>query len=231
MTNLQIPLPFGPITEYATLPLIPHSGISEALAWLSRTDWLRFSIWGDAGTGKSHLLHRWAAARGATVIAGRDLTWPPPHGPLAIDDGNEATIPALLHSLNMAEENRSPVLLTGREPPSRWLVALPDLHSRLWAMHSVRLIEPKDGFRARLFRRLLDDRQLFVPSSLQAWLLIRLPRDPAALREAAARLDRAALAEQRPLTRPMAAYALADLLDDSSMPDLTGPSPGQLDLL
>lgn len=215
----QLPLPFTPFLDYAQLPLLSHPGIAQARAWLGRTDWLRFGIWGDAGTGKTHLLHHWAAARGATIIAGQHLSWPPPPGPLAVDDSNEADVLALLHTINSAEEAGAPVLLAGREPLAAWATALPDLQSRLSAMFSVRLLPPDDGFRARLFRRLLDDRQLLVSATLLSWMLIRLPRDPAALRDAAARLDHAALASQRPPTRAMAAAALAPLLDDAAMPD------------
>ncbi len=221
----QLPLPFTPRPDYAMLPLIAHAGLDQAQTWLGRTDWQRLALWGDAGTGKTHLLHHWAAAHAATIIAGQELTWPAPAGPLAIDEGDGAPVMALLHTLNAAAEAGAPVLLTAREPPGRWPVHLPDLHSRLSATFSVQLLAPDDGFRARLFRRLLDDRQLHVSASVQAWLLTRLPRNPAVLREAAARLDYAALAAQRAPNRAMAAAALAPLLDDTSMADLSDASP------
>jgi hypothetical protein len=51
--------------------------------------------------------------------------------------------------------------------------------------------------------------------ALQEWLLARLPRHPAALREAAARLDRQALAAGGRVTRAMAAALLAKIGDGS----------------
>ena len=233
----QLPLPFIPRPDFSTLPFIRHPGAADAQAWLTRADWPRLALWGDAGAGKSHLLHRWAAGRGA-VVAGPGLSWPDLSAPggagpiapglLAIDDADQAPVLALLHTLNTAAEAGVPVLLAAREPPGRWPVTLPDLHSRLYATIAVRLHAPDDDARARLFCRLLDDRQLVVSPALQAWLLTRLPRDPAALRDAAARLDHAALAAQRAPTRATAASALAPLLapldDDNSMDDTCGCS-------
>jgi len=214
----QLPLPFVPCPDFSTLPFIPHPGAADAQAWLTRADWPRLALWGDAGAGKTHLLHSWAAGR-TTVIAGPDLTWPGLPGPVAIDDADRAPILALLHTLNAAAEAGLPVLLAAREPPGRWPVTLPDLQSRLLATIAVRLLAPDDDARARLFRRLLDDRQVRVSPALQAWLLTRLPRDPPALRDAAARLDHVALAAQRAPTRAMAAAALAPLLHDNAVDD------------
>lgn len=226
----QLPLPFSPRPNYGRLAFVGHPGVSAALVWLARQDWPggRLALWGEAGTGKSHLLQRWA---GAAPIEGAVLSWPAPPGPLAIDDADRADPAALLHVLNDAAAANIPVLLAAQTAPARWGVTLADLHSRLAAMPAVELLAGNDAFRGMLLRRLLDDWQLSVSPALQAWLLIRLPRDPAALRDAVMRLDGAAFAAQHAPTRPMAASALSDLLDDSSIPDLTNLSPGQLDLL
>jgi chromosomal replication initiation ATPase DnaA len=56
--------------------------------------------------------------------------------------------------------------------------------------------------------RLAADRQLRIAETVQEWLLLRLPRSPAALCEAVARLDRASIACQQPITRSLAARVL-----------------------
>jgi chromosomal replication initiation ATPase DnaA len=103
------------------------------------------------------------------------------------------------------------VLLAARTPPARWAVRLPDLASRLRAVTPVEIKPPEDSLRCALLLRLLADRQLAVRADLQDWLLLRLPRSPAALREAVARLDRAALAAGGTVTRTIAAGVLADM--------------------
>ena len=84
------------------------------------------------------------------------------------------------------------------------------------------------ALQAQLFRRLLVERHLAVPEPVQEHLLRHLPRTPAALRLAAARLDRAAFSARAQITRPLAAAALAGLLDadedDTSMTDAPAPS-------
>jgi len=74
-----------------------------------------------------------------------------------------------------------------------------------------------------LLARLLAERQLAVSEAVQDWLLLRLPRRPAAIREAAARLDRAALATGGRVSRNLAAAVLASLesdIDDGGADDV-----------
>ncbi len=209
----QLPLPFQDFPDYARLDLLPHDGIDPALAWLRDGAWPggRLALYGEAGTGKTHLLHRWAAKAGATLLPGAALdAWTA--GPLALDDADQAADEPLLHALNRAQEAGTPVLLAASDSPARWPVALPDLRSRLRATTAIRLLPGDDAFRRTLLARLLSDRQLIVPPHVQDWLLLHLPRSPAALREAAGRLDHAGLAAQRGITRPLAIAALAPLL-------------------
>ena len=155
--------------------------------------------------------------------AGLVSAWPA--GALAVDDADLAGDAALLHLLNAAAEAGQPVLLAARTPPGRWDTALPDLRSRLRAMAAVELPPGDDEFLRTLLVRLLSDRQLAVADSVQDWLLARLPRTPGAVREAAARLDRAALAAGQAVTRPLAAQAVAGLLHDNFADEPAEASP------
>ena len=175
--------------------------------------------------GKTHLLHGWAACTGARVLDGSVLQGGWPAGAVAVDDADLAGDASLLHLLNAAAEAGQPVLLAARTPPGRWDTALPDLRSRLRAIAAVELPAGDDAFLRTLLVRLLSDRQLTVAEGVQDWLLARLPRTPGAVREAAARLDHAALAAGRAVTRPLAAQAVAGLLHESFADDLAETSP------
>jgi chromosomal replication initiation ATPase DnaA len=214
----QLPLPFIHQPSYAAADFLPASSNEAALAWLARTEtWpeQRLALWGEAGTGKTHLLRLWAGRRGATLLSGSSLPGLPalPDSPaLALDDANAIRDEAaLLHLLNAAREAGLPVLLAARAPPARWPVRLPDLSSRLRAVTAVEIGKPEDSLLRALLLRLLADRQLAVGPGLQDWLLLRLPRAPAALREAVARLDRAALAAGGAITRPIAAAVVREM--------------------
>jgi chromosomal replication initiation ATPase DnaA len=231
----QLALPFPHQAGFAAADFIRAASNEAASAWLERTgDWPdhRLALWGPAGCGKTHLLHLWSARTGAALLDGPSLRGlpPPPARGVAIDDADlPAEEPALLHLLNACREARLPVLLAAISPPARWRVALPDLASRLRAVTAIEIEPPDDALLEVLLARLLADRQLTVTPALQAWLLSRLPRTPAALREVVARLDRAALAAGGRISRMLAAAVLATAgFDDTSTEAGTPPCmPGE----
>ncbi len=227
----QLPLPFVHTPQHGAADFLAAPSNAAALAWLARTaDWpqLRLALWGEEGSGKTHLLLLWATRQSATVLAGPALPRAPdlPAGPLAVDDADAAPERPLLHLLNAAAEAAQPVLLAGRAAPARWPVQLPDLVSRLRAATAVEIRPAEDSLLRALLARLLAERQIAVPEAVQAFLLARLPRTAAAMREVAARLDRAALAAGLPIGRAVAARVLAEMgVGDSDMPAIDPPAP------
>ena len=179
----------------------------------------RLALWGPRGTGKTHLLHVWlgylrAAGRDAALLDGAairhlplDASLPDVGGGLAIDDADAALEEpeAFLHLLNRLAESRIASLLAFRDAPSRLDLALPDLSSRLRAILAIGIGAPDDELLDALFARLLAERQLAVPPLVLRYLRDRLPREPAAIREAARRLDLASLEAGRRVTTQLAA--------------------------
>lgn len=209
----QLALPFVHQASYDPTDFLADPSNAAALAWLE-APWPagRLALWGGAGCGKTHLLHVWAARAGATLLSGPALTGLvplPPSGGVAVDEAECAAERPLLHLLNAAAEAELPVLLAARTAPARWDTALPDLASRLRAVAAVEVGLPGEAMLRALFASLLAARQLAIPDSLQDWLLLRLPRDPACLRAAAEQLDAAALAAGGRLTQAVAARVLA----------------------
>lgn len=216
----QLALPFAFTAHYDADSFLEDESNAAARAWLD-APWPegRLALWGGGGSGKTHLLHVWTARTGATLLPGPGLRpamlqglMETPAGGLAVDDCDHAPEEPLLHLLNAAREGGRPVLLAAREAPSRWGTALPDLASRLRATAAVALEAPGDAMLRALLARLLAER-LAVPQAIQEWMLLRLPRHPAALREAAARLDRAALAAGGAVTRPLAEAVVEAVLE------------------
>jgi chromosomal replication initiation ATPase DnaA len=219
----QLTLKFPPRQRLAAADFLQAPCNATALTWLARTqDWpdRRLAIWGEAGNGKTHLLHIWAGRAGAVLLDGpalHGLPELPMCGGIALDVADAAADEtALLHLLNAASEAGLPLLMAGRTPPSRWGMRLPDLASRLRAVSAVKVDAPDDELLRALLIRLAKERQLMVSEAVHEWLLRRLPRTPAALREAVERLDEASLAGGLAITRSLAASALADMI---------GPSP------
>lgn len=196
----------------------------------------RLVVWGGEGCGKSHLLQVWAAREHAARLEGPFLSrLPSIEAPaITLDDADMAPDPeVMLHLLNVAAERRLSVLLAGRLPASRWDVQLPDLSSRLRATISVEIGQPDDEMLRALLVRQLAERQLAVSQTVQEWLLCRLPRTGAAIREAVARLDYAALAAGGHVDRSVAAAIIAELskVGESSAALSTSDSPRRQSLL
>lgn len=231
--SLQLLLPFPHAPGYDSRDFLPAASNREALAWLD-TDWPdhRLALWGPPGCGKSHLLHIWAERTGAQMLMGqtlRDLDGMPDGGAMALDDADTVgSEPLLLHLLNTARDRGLRVLLSGRMAPSRWPVRLPDLSSRLRAITAVEIRPPSDDLLAALLMHLLSDRQLNVAQPVQDVLLTRLPRSPAVLRRAVARLDRESLASGKAITRAMAMRILNEdgfaVADDDEV-SISGDDP------
>ena len=210
----QLALPFNDAPAYAAEDFCPAPSNELALRWLDSPEgWAagRLVLWGEPGCGKTHLLHIWAATRGVPVLDGAQ-TLPAAPGPLAVDDADLAPDEvALLHLLNTAAEAGQPVLLAARQPPARQTYRLADLASRLRASLAVEIGPPDEALLAALLARLEAERQMQLAPPVRNLLLNRLPRAPWALREAMARLDRAALDRGARVTLGVAAALLADL--------------------
>ena len=176
----------------------------------------KLALVGPEGAGKSHLAHVWAEAEGGRVLDMAALTGLDVTGvatPLAIEVADTAALPpeveeALFHLHNHLASTGLPFLLVARRAPARWAVVLPDLKSRLEAIEVVHIDEPDDALLSAVLVKLFADRQVEVSPNLIAWLVARIDRSFAAAQRAVARLDAAALAEKRPVTRDLARRAL-----------------------
>lgn len=172
---------------------------------------------GPAGSGKTHLVEIWRARSDARIIpateltelTGEDLTLAEAVAVEDIDrvEGRDA---ALFHLLNRARERGATVLLTARDGAKVRSAALPDLASRLRAAQPLTLTAPDDDLLARVMIKLFADRQLVVAPALVAQLLNRSERTFAAAAVLVRRLDEAALAAGRPISRQMASRILGE---------------------
>ncbi len=217
----QLVLPFQElIGVYTEEDFCPAPSNAAAREWLARPEaWSngRLVLWGEAGCGKTHLLHIWAQARGGPVMEGGRLRGlMRPQAPLAVDDAELVPEPAdLLHLLNAAAEEGFPVLLASRQPPARMGYKLADLTSRLRGSASVEIRAPEDELLEALLTRLAAVRQLSLPIQVRNTLLLHLPRAAVFYREAVARLDRMAMDQGARITRAMAVSMLAQLLTEA----------------
>ncbi|MFT8721341.1 MAG: chromosomal replication initiator DnaA [Acetobacter malorum] len=225
----QIALPFAHRPRFGRSDFVAAPSNAAARGWVLDAEAMwrwpegRMALWGESGTGKTHLLSVWAARHGAPVIEGRrlneqdvaDLFHEGGFRALALDNADQVREEAdLLHLINLVRERRMALLMAGQASPARWRVSLPDLASRLRATASVPIGQAEEELLRRLFLRLLAERQMVVAQPVTEWLLRRLPRNAGAIRDMAARLDQAALASGEKVTRALAAGVLETLQED-----------------
>jgi len=153
-------------------------------------------LWGEAGSGRSHLL-RAAARANASLLVADDVD--------ALDaDGQQR----LFGAINAARDGRGAVLAAGPVPPAA-LGLREDLRSRLaWGLvyHLKPLGEEE---KRRHLQAEAARRGLALSDEIAAYLLARAPRDMATLTALLEALDRHALARKRPLTLPLVREVLA----------------------
>lgn len=195
----------------------------NALALAQIEDWRawpngKLALVGPEGSGKTHLVHVFAALSSAVVLGAEDLlagALPLDAPALVLEDfekaaGNAEAEEAAFHLHNALAARGAPFMVTGRVPPSRWAIALPDLASRLGSAAVARIEAPDDALMIELMRKLFRDRQVSVPQDVLEFLCSWTERSFASAEACVALIDAAALREKRDITRPFVSEKLRE---------------------
>lgn len=172
----------------------------------------RLALVGPEGAGKTHLAHVWMAEADAELVSAAMLRADDAPALVAanavvvedvdrIGAAPEAET-ALFHLMNLAMSEGARLLLTGRGAPQTWRIATPDLASRLRGLTTVSISPPDDALMVDLLARHIANRHLRVDKDVIAYLAPRIERSAAAVGDVVDRLDRAAFAEKRAITKP-----------------------------
>lgn len=198
------------------------AAVAAVDAW---PDWLggALALVGPEGAGKTHLANAWAGQADAVVLSAAATaaldTEALGRRPVLLDDAEGATEEALFHLINRAAAGDGGLLLTGRLRPAGWTVRLPDLRSRLNALHVAELGEADDALLTAVLQKFFRERSITPVEDVLDYLVKRIGRSVRHARTVADALDEAMDAAQRPLTRVLARSVLerlggtADLFD------------------
>jgi len=172
----------------------------------------RLALIGPEGSGKTHLAALWAMRVGAVVANARTLTEAaiPPGRPVLLEDVDaEAADETLFHVISRIDPDAS-LLLTARTPPRAWRTDLPDLRSRLNALMVADLQSPDDVVLGGMLDKFFRERNIVPPRSVLDYLLRRIERSAPAALAVVQRIDDAAAAEKRNITRELVREVLGD---------------------
>ena len=208
----QLPLEISPPGEPSFENFLPGDN-AEALAGVRELAQGRLReaivyLWGETGSGRSHLL-RAAARANASLVVVDDV-----HG-LDADDQQR-----LFSAINAARDGLGPVLAAGPAAPAA-LDLRADLRTRLaWGL--VYQLKPLgEAEKLRYLQAEAKRRGLTLSDELAAYLLARVPRDLATLTALLEALDREALTRKRPLTLPLVREVLEASNERGWMPRQT----------
>jgi DnaA family protein len=147
-------------------------------------------LWGETGSGRTHLLRAAASANPALVTADD------------VDTLDATAQQALFSAINAAREGGPTVLAAGNAPPAQ-LSLREDLRTRLgWGL--VYHLKPlADAEKALYLRNEASRRGFALSDEVVGYLLNHLPRDLGRLHAILERLDQHSLARQRAVTLPL----------------------------
>ena len=150
-------------------------------------------LWGEAGSGKSHLLQ---ACAGSNVVDDVEK----------LDDAAQI---ALFNVINEARQSGGAVLAAGNAPPAQ-LPLREDLKSRLaWGLvYQVKQLSDDD--RSTYLRAEAARRGMHMPEEAIGYLLTRMRRDMRSLNAVLDRIDQVSLELKRPITLPLVREAIKE---------------------
>jgi len=190
----QLPLEISPPAEPSFDNFLP-GGNAEALARvrdlaLGKLREAIVYLWGEPGSGRSHMLRAATRANASLVVADDVQSLDP--------DAQQR----LFSAINAARDGRAAVLAAGSAPPPA-LSLREDLRSRLaWGL--VYHLKPlAEADKLRHLQGEAARRGLVLTDEIAGYLLARVPRDMATLTTLLEALDRHALTRKRPLTLPL----------------------------
>jgi len=198
----QLALPISPPPEPTLENFVPGANGEllarlRALAAGERAESVLY-LWGEPGSGRSHLLA--ACARpGMAVVDDVEL----------LDDAAQV---ALFNAINAARESGATVLAAGNAPPAQ-LPLREDLKSRLaWGL--VYQVKPlSDAEKALTLHAEAQRRGLRLSDEVVWYLLTHVRRDLRSLTALLEHIDRASLEQRRAVTLPLVRELLRTLED------------------
>ena len=223
--QLTFELPVREALEREAFFVSPSNSI--ALAILDTPDlWPnnKLVLTGPSGSGKTHMAHVWAVDQSAVIIgidelADADIPFLASLRNVVVEDADlvselpqpRATEEALFHLHNLTLAEGGHLLITANTAPKHWQLSLRDLASRMEGTSLAKIDAPDDALLSAMLFKQFDDRQLAISQPVIPYLVKRMERSTANLREIVEALDAAALREAKPISRNFAAQVLDNI--------------------
>lgn len=166
-------------------------------------------IYGEHGSGKTHLSYIWQKSSEAKRLSKNDL-----HNfyfddeALILEDIETIDQESLLHLINIVRENRQYLLLNSSVSPVNLKLTLPDLRSRILSIPSVAIESPDSELLKAVLLKHLSDRNLQINAVAVDYIIPRIERSFTKLISLINRLESFSRISKRPITIPLIKEAL-----------------------
>lgn len=210
----QLLLPFNTPLIYTRASWVTGACNQEAMQWVD--SWSKdtpfLCVYGEEGSGKTHLAHIWQEKTKALYWDAQILEISSPYemigcaraialdnADLLVKDHSEW----LFHLYNCAKEKKMSLLLTAKTPPTQWQTPLSDLKSRLSTLVSVELGQPNDALLTDIIKKQFSERGLRTSAETIDYLLKHIERSFTAIKVWVDKLDYHAAVSHRTVTIPL----------------------------
>lgn len=171
--------------------------------WANNAQQHALYLYGEKGSGKSHLAHIWKQKTNSIIIPTHAINPASVNGNCVVEDIEFCTNEtALLHLFNHCKDIGAKLLITSACTPSSLTFSLPDLTSRLRGCQIASIHPPDDVVIANVMRKQFSDRQLLVDDEVISYITARMERTFDNVKTLVEKLDKNALAEQKNITIP-----------------------------
>ena len=174
--------------------------------WRSR----KIIIFGDSGTGKTHLSKIWQNKTSAIIMNLNKLkkikfeNFFQRKNIFIIENisgffdkinkkEKNNLEKKLLHFYNLIEEKKGYLLLTSLIAPKLWKISLPDLKSRILSSIAVKIKKPNDELLSSVLVKLFVDKQILIDKKIIKFIVYRSERSFANLENIVNKIDKQSL--------------------------------------
>ena len=174
--------------------------------WRSR----KIIIFGDRGTGKTHLSKIWQKNTSAIILNLNQLkkikfeSFFKKKNIFIIENISDFfdkinkkeknnLEKQLLHFYNLIEEKKGYLLLTSLIAPKLWKIRLPDLKSRILSSIAVKIKKPNDQLLSSVLIKLFVDKQILIDKKIIKFIVYRSERSFANLENIVNKIDKQSL--------------------------------------
>jgi len=201
----QLPLPLTLPARFSADNFFVSECNTEAYEiLLNKKNWQQHALYlyGEKGSGKSHLAHIWSQKEKALFIPSHNISPEKVNKNSVVEDIEFCSEEELLHLFNHCRDIGVKLLMTSSLLPVELPFRLPDLTSRLRACQITTINPPDDLVIANVMRKLFSDRQLLIDDEVINYISARVERTLENVKGMVDKIDGSALAQQKNITIP-----------------------------